>query len=163
MTEITVYKCDHSGQVVWQYRGQVVGRAADFVCLVALFDRDEVDLGFVTFVPGDVFTEWFYADRWYNVFRVESGQTGMLKGWYCNITRPATISDDSLRADDLALDVFVMPNGNVLLLDEDEFEALDLPTAECMAALRAVEAIRSAVASRLVPFTDIRPATDRLR
>lgn len=163
MTEITIYKCDHTGAAVWHYQGEVIEYAANFVCLTARFDRDLVDMGFVTFERGDVFTEWFYIDRWYNVFRIEDGHTGALKGWYCNVTRPAVIANGSVRADDLALDVFVMPNGSLALLDEDEFDDLDLPADERMAALRAVETIRHEVAQRVTPFHDIRPDTDRLR
>ena len=120
-------------------------------------------LGFVSFRQGDVFTEWFYARRWYNIFRVEDGSSSRLKGWYCNISRPAQISPDSVRADDLALDVFVMPNGNIVLLDEVEFDALDLSNQERMASLRAVEMIRTAAIERKPPFDEIRSDTDRLR
>ena len=163
MTEITVYKCDHTGAVVYQYEGILLERTASVVCLSARFDRDKVSLGFVTFVRGDVFTEWFYTDRWYNVFRVEDGSTGALKGWYCNITRPAVFAEDTVCADDLALDLFVMPNGNLIVLDEDEFEALDLPADERLAALRAVERIRHAVAGRAAPFSDIHPSIHHAR
>jgi hypothetical protein len=121
-------------------------------------------LGFVVFRRGDIFTEWFYSDRWYNVFRVEDGQTGALKGWYCNITRPATITDDSVRADDLALDIYVLPNGNILLLDEEEFDALNLSLDERISALRAVETIRRVSAARVEPFSEIRTGTtDRFK
>lgn len=161
---ITVYKCDHNGKVVWQYQGSVVDRGETWLCLAALFEPQEADLGFVVFRNGDIFTEWFYADRWYNVFRVEDGQTGALKGWYCNITRPAEIGDDFVRADDLALDVYVLPNGNLMLLDEEEFDALNLPLDERIAALRAVEAIRRSSSERVEPFQEVRSGTtDRLR
>jgi predicted RNA-binding protein associated with RNAse of E/G family len=152
VSPITVYKRDHNGRVVWQYAGEVVARGADWVCLCAVFDRDEADLGFVIFRRGDRFTEWFYADRWYNVFRVDDARSGQLKGWYCNITRPARITPDSVEADDLALDVFVMPDRSLHLLDQDEFDALDLPPDERLAALRAVETIRAAAAARIAPF-----------
>jgi protein associated with RNAse G/E len=162
MSRITVYKCDHNGAVVWQYPAIIASSGPTWVCLTASFDRDEADLGFVVFRRGDVFTEWFYTDRWYNIFRIKDGITGQLKGWYCNITRPAVITADSVRADDLALDVFVMPNGNLILLDELEFDTLDLPAAERINALRAVETIRHAVSTRTPPFTDIRPDTGTL-
>lgn len=164
MNMMTVYKCDANGEVVWQYKGAVVDRTESSICLAAIFERGESDLGFVVFRPGDVFTEWFYTDRWYNVFRVEDGQTGQLKGWYCNITRPAEITDEFVRADDLALDVYVMPNGSLLLLDEEEFDALNLPLDERIAALRAVENIRRASSERVEPFQEVRSGTtDKLR
>jgi hypothetical protein len=155
MSDITVYKCDHEGRVVWQYSGAVLDRGPGWVCLTALFNGRESDMGFVTFRRGDVFTEWFYADRWYNVFRIADGQTGALKGWYCNITRPAQITADSVRADDLALDVFVTPEGHIILLDEDEFNALNLVVEERTAALYAVETLRDLAARQTEPFHEI--------
>lgn len=163
MSAITVYKRNHLGETVWHYKGNVVDRGENWICLVALFNAPETDMGFVIFRQGDVFTEWFYEDRWYNVFRVEDSLGGELKGWYCNITRPATITDDSVWADDLALDIFVMPNGSVIVLDEAEFDALSLPIDERIAALRAVESIRNAVRNRDAPFEDIRVDTGKLR
>lgn len=156
MSDITVYKCDHEGRVVWQYAGKVLERGPDWVCLTAVFNGREFDMEFITFRRGDVFTEWFYADRWYNVFRIADGPTGALKGWYCNITRPAQIAADSVRADDLALDVFVTPAGAFMLLDKDEFDALNLPPNDQQAALRAVAALRDLAAQRTEPFHEIR-------
>jgi protein associated with RNAse G/E len=156
MSDFTVYKCDHEGRVVWQYSGTVLERGADWVCLTAVFNGRESDMGLITFRRGDVFTEWFYADRWYNVFRIADGQTGALKGWYCNITRPAQIAADSVRADDLALDVFVTPDGQVLLLDEDEFAALNLAADEQAAAMHAVETLRDLAGRCAEPFDELK-------
>lgn len=162
MSEITVYKRDATGKVVWQYTGVVVDSGPTWVCLSAQFDRDEADLGFVVFHRGDVFTEWFFSDRWYNIFRVYDSQRDLLKGWYCNITRPATITADSVAADDLELDIFVTPNGTTILLDELEFDALNLPINERIAAIRAVDAIRQGVSRRQFPFHEIRTDTGPL-
>jgi hypothetical protein len=160
--KITVYKCDHNGEVVLHYEGIVAARDETSICITAWFEHDPSDLGFVRFDPGDQFTEWFYSDRWYNIFRVEDGATGTLKGWYCNITRPASITSDSIRADDLALDLFVLPTGGMVLMDEEEFSDLGLSLPERMASLRAVEAIRDAVAQRSPPFDEIRTGTGPL-
>lgn len=157
MTALTVHKCNHAGEIVLSYHGEVLDGGPGWVCLRAPFERDDVDLGFVVLRQGDVFTEWFFSDRWYNIFQVEDVDTGVLKGWYCNITRPANITQASVSADDLQLDVFVTANGTILLLDEDEFSALDLSADERMEALRAVEAIRAAVSQRMPPFDLIAP------
>ena len=82
--------------------------------------------------------ETFYRDRWYNVFAVYDRDDGVLKGWYCNVTRPATITDAAVSSDDLALDVWVSPAGDVTVLDEDEFAALPLPPADRTAARAAL-------------------------
>jgi predicted RNA-binding protein associated with RNAse of E/G family len=157
MPPITVHKCNHRGEVVWQYEAEVVERGATYVCLTAPFHRDDLDAGYVVFRRGDRFTEWFYSDRWYNVFRLEDVNDNSLKGWYCNIGRPARITSDVVAYDDLALDVFVSPRGEILVLDEDEFAALSLPEADARAARDAVDTIRALVARCAHPFNDIAP------
>ena len=152
----TVIKRDSLGVETYRYSGELVKRGPTWVCVRAPFvGRDRVDLGCVVFVRGDIFTEWHYSDRWYNVFRTED-TGGRLKGWYCNVVRPAEIGPDSAAADDLALDVFVEPNGTTHLLDEDEFADLDLTDAETAAAWAAVDAIKTAVAARDTPFAGLR-------
>jgi predicted RNA-binding protein associated with RNAse of E/G family len=153
--DFTVYKCNHQGELVWHYSGTVIDRGPTWVCLQAVFQREAIDLGVVVFEPGDVFTEWFYSDRWYNVFRIQDGREQRLKGWYCNVTRPAVIGADSVCADDLLLDVFVTPDARVILLDEEEFNGADLPLQERIAAVRAVEMIRLAVATGEGPFEEL--------
>lgn len=156
MNDFTIYKRDHQGREVWHYDGTVIERGANFVCIRARFaSRDVVDVGALVFRRGDLMTEWFYNDRYYNVFMVQDGD-GPVKGWYCNITRPAHITADSAAADDLALDVVVGPGGSITLLDEAEFAALTLSEIEHQAALRAVDDIRRAVAARAGPFAALK-------
>jgi hypothetical protein len=127
MTQVTVYKLDAEGNDVWQYPARVLGRRDHCVRLEAYFNREAVDLGYVTFERGDRFVEFFYSDRWYNIFAVHQGDSERLKGWYCNVCRPSLITETAVRCEDLALDVWVPPGGPPVVLDEDEFAALDLP------------------------------------
>ena len=149
---ITIIKCDPAGRAVWQYEGVVLARGAGWVCIEARFNRDDYDAGYVQYRRGDRFVEWFYADRWYNVFRIHDVDDDRLKGWYCNITRPARLTAESVAADDLALDVFVSPGGAVLLLDEDEYAALSLTDGERAAVDAAVAHIRALAAADDPPF-----------
>lgn len=155
MTSMNIEKHNHRGEFVLTYPGEVLERGHTWICLRAVFDRREADLGFVVFKQGDVFYEWFFSDQWYNIFQVHDGDTQTIKGWYCNITRPAHFEADRIYSDDLELDVFVMPNGTVILLDEAEFAALNLATDERMAALHAIQDIQRRVSSRELPFTAI--------
>lgn len=122
-----VYKLDENGNLVWQYPADVLERRPNYVRLEAFFDRGDVDLGFTTFKRGDRFIEHYFNDRWYNIFAVYDRDDGRLKGWYCNICRPAEIGETAVRCADLALDVWVDPDGRVTVLDEEEFAALKLP------------------------------------
>ncbi|MFE1381320.1 DUF402 domain-containing protein [Streptomyces sp. NPDC058740] len=101
------------------------------------------DFGFVRFEPGDVFTEHYWRDRWYAVKEVRSGD-GRLKGWYCDVTRPAVVAADGAEVvvEDLDLDLWVSADGReVLRLDEDEFAASGLAASDPEAAERAVRAL----------------------
>lgn len=149
---ITLVKRNHHGEKLWEYAGTVRGRGATWVCVVAHFNLPDKVRDYVTFRRGDTFVEWHYSDRWYNVFELYDVCDGHFKGWYCNVTRPALITADTVQADDLALDLFVGPDGATLLLDEDEFAALDLTPADRNGALAAVEALRQAIAAGAAPF-----------
>ncbi|MEU6818690.1 DUF402 domain-containing protein [Streptomyces sp. NPDC046860] len=99
------------------------------------------DFGFVRFEPGDVFTEHYWRDRWYAVKEVRA-QDGTLKGWYCDITRPAVRSGGEVVVEDLDLDLWVSGDGkDVLRLDEDEFAASGLPENDPAAASAARAAL----------------------
>ena len=78
--------------------------------------------------------------------------TGALRGWYCNITRPAVIEEARVSAVDLALDVWVDPAGRTWVLDEEEFAALDLGPDEVAAARAAVAKVLALAAQRGGPF-----------
>ncbi|WP_327366503.1 DUF402 domain-containing protein [Streptomyces sp. NBC_01217] len=99
------------------------------------------DFGFVRFEPGDVFTEHYWRDRWFAVKEVHTG-AGELKGWYCDITRPAVLRDGGLLVEDLDLDLWVSADGSsVLRLDEDEFEESGLAARDPAAAGAALRAL----------------------
>ncbi|MBA2949981.1 DUF402 domain-containing protein [Streptomyces himalayensis] len=99
------------------------------------------DFGFVRFEPGDVFTEHYWRDRWYSVKEVRAAD-GTLKGWYCDVTRPAVLSGGELVVEDLDLDLWVSGDGTaVLRLDEDEFAASGLAESDPAAASAARRAL----------------------
>ncbi|MEU6482115.1 DUF402 domain-containing protein [Streptomyces sp. NPDC047017] len=99
------------------------------------------DFGFVRFEPGDVFTEYYWRDRWYAVKEVRDG-TGRLKGWYCDIARPAVRTGAELVVEDLDLDLWRSADGtDVRRLDEDEFAASGLAERDPRAAEAAVAAL----------------------
>ncbi len=151
----TVIKCNHLGEEVLKYTGTVMDRSDDYVCIRAIFQLATRDLGYVTLKQGDTFIEWFYRERWYNVFQVIDRDHQTLKGYYCNITRPAIIEEDTVRSDDLELDIFVKPSGDLLTLDEDEYKALNLPSQEQQQVADAVLDITQYVKKRRSPFHDL--------
>ncbi|MGF1507126.1 MAG: DUF402 domain-containing protein [Anaerolineae bacterium] len=152
---ITVIKRDHAGDEVWRYEGKVLERGPSHIVIEAIFGRPDRPMGYATFRQGDRLIETFHSDRWYNVFEIHDVDDDRIKGWYCNLTRPALITDEVIDSEDLALDVFVTPEGMVLIQDEAEYAALGLPQEERIAVMAAVEAIRRLVAARLPPFDQV--------
>jgi predicted RNA-binding protein associated with RNAse of E/G family len=153
MREVTVCKLDPNGRETFRYTGRIVAEGARYAEIEAYFGRPDVALPYVTFRTGDRLIETFYTDRWYNVFALYDVTGGHLKGWYCNITRPAEITPERIAWQDLALDVWVSPAGDVLVLDEDEFATLNLDVETQTAARHAVETIRALAAAGEGPFT----------
>ncbi|MFF4474891.1 DUF402 domain-containing protein [Streptomyces sp. NPDC001599] len=99
------------------------------------------DFGFVRFEAGDVFTEYYWRDRWYSVKEVRT-DAGVLKGWYCDIARPAVLTGTELVVEDLDLDLWRSADGtDVRRLDEDEFAESGLAGRDPEAAAAAVAAL----------------------
>jgi predicted RNA-binding protein associated with RNAse of E/G family len=154
MKPITVHKLDATGREILAYPAHVLARGTTWVRLEAHFDRNDVVLHGLTLRRGDRMVETFYADRWYSVFAIYDGAAGVLKGWYCNITRPALFETQDVFSEDLALDLLVYPGGGDLVLDEDEYAALGLLPAEHSRARQALVELRELAARRQGPFAE---------
>jgi predicted RNA-binding protein associated with RNAse of E/G family len=147
------------GQTV-TYQGELLRADGGHVLVLARWERPRLDLGYVVFDPGDLFYEHFYTDRWFNIYAIATPE-GSLKGWYCNITRPAGFNGAILESEDLELDLFVSPDRQTLLtLDMDEFLARDFATREpetYAAALAALEELRRRAGAGEPPFHSVTP------
>jgi len=127
------------------YEGVLLVEEPGHLLVHARWKRDAMDLGYVVFAPGDHFFEHYYTERWYNIFEVRSAE-GALKGWYCNITRPARFDGDVVTSEDLELDLFVVPDRrHFVRLDQDEFDALALDVHEPDAYAAALQAFNELV------------------
>lgn len=149
--DLLVYKLDDRGREVWRYPARVIGRDGRHVRLEAFFNRDDMDLGYTVFKRGDRFIEYFYNDRWYNIFAIYDRDAAALKGWYCNICRPAELADGVVRCEDLALDLWVSAAGATTVLDEDEFAELVIGDGERQQAERALAELLGLAAAGTLP------------
>ncbi|MGE5333357.1 MAG: DUF402 domain-containing protein [Nitrososphaerota archaeon] len=148
-----VHKLDLHGATVITYEAEVAQRLPDGVRLSARWTRPPMQLGYVTFETGDHFTEWYFSDRWYNIFEIASPD-GTLKGWYCNVAAPAMIEANDLFCRDLILDLWVTPEGATSVLDEDDFAAeRSLDAATRAQALAGLAELQRLVAERQGPFS----------
>jgi predicted RNA-binding protein associated with RNAse of E/G family len=105
------------------------------------------DLGSVVFELDDWFVEHYWRSRWYSVKEVRDNR-GLTKGWYCDVARPAVVTDRLVTSVDLDLDLWVPAGGSgAVTLDEDEFAASGLERSDPVAAARAREALASLIAA----------------
>lgn len=140
--QVTIYKLDHAGREVVSYPGEQVYADEGQVVLRAVWRHPAWRQGALTLETGSILMERYYPGRWFNVMDLYS-PTGVLLGWYCNITRPAEISEAEVRWADLALDLLVLPDGAAQVLDRDEFAALPLSDAERRASEEALATLQA--------------------
>ena len=153
MAMITVNKLNPLGEKTIQYQGEVLKRLTDGIIIQAFWNHSPKVLGYVCFEPGDLFIEYYYANRWFNIFEI-SDASNTRKGWYCNIAEPADIREDQILQKDLLLDVWVDPSGKPLILDEDEFEAdRTLDDKQRQGARQGLRDLLQIIVAQIEPFS----------
>ena len=148
---VKVQKKNPNGEVTYEYEGDLLHRAENTITLQAFFDRADMPFMDVVLKKGDRFVEHYYTDRWYNIFAVHDRDDGNIKGWYCNVGKPAVIQDGIVSYVDLALDLWVSTNGEQTVLDEEEFEQLDLDEESSTGARRGLEELKRLFESKKPP------------
>lgn len=118
---ITIHSRKFDGRISKSWKAELIERGDDLVVVKGVFDID-VDhrkLGFIG--RGTVSYEFYWLDRWYNVFRFHEPE-GALRSYYCNVTTPPVLSGSTLEYVDLDIDVLADHEFNYEILDMDEFE-----------------------------------------
>ena len=141
--KIKVQKKNPEGEVKHEYECVVLQRDERSITLEALFDRADMPFMDVILKKGDRFVEYYYSDRWYNIFVIHDRDDEQVKGWYCNIGLPAVFEDGLVSYVDLALDLWVSVSGEQTVLDEDEFEALPLSDEWRNGALNGLKELKN--------------------
>jgi protein associated with RNAse G/E len=149
---VKVQKKNPAGEVTYEYEGVLLSRDENSITLEALFDRADIPFMDVVFKTGDRFVEYYFTDRWYNIFAIHDRDTEKIKGWYCNIGKPAVIEDGTVSYIDLALDLWISIDGRQTVLDEDEFEALELNEELRMSALKGLDELKNLFRSNNPPL-----------
>jgi protein associated with RNAse G/E len=118
---ITVNSRKYDGTIRKSWTCELVEQVDDLVVAVGTFDADvnHSDLGLIT--QGTLSHEYFWLDRWYNVFRFVTAD-GAFRNYYCNICMPPQFSKNVIDYVDLDIDVVVDPDFSYRILDRDDFE-----------------------------------------
>ena len=152
---ITVRVLKYDGTEYRRWDATLAERRESLVVLDAVF-ADEVRhhlLGDIN--RGTRTIEYYWLDRWYNVFRFLETD-GTTKLFYCNVNMPPTISTSSLTYIDLDIDILVRPDFSYQILDLEEFAAnaarYGYPEHVKRRAHEAVDKLIAMIKSRQAPF-----------
>jgi protein associated with RNAse G/E len=117
---VRTYKYDGTEHRSWH--AQISRREASLIVLDAKFEEEIRHPLLGTVAPQTLSIEYYWLDRWYNIFRFIE-PTGELRNFYCNINVPPVLQGNVLSYIDLDMDILVAPDFSYSILDEDEFLA----------------------------------------
>ena len=152
---VSVLKYDGCEHRRWPAR---VAKTEDtLLVLDAVFDEEiEHDL-LGTIASGTISTEYYWLDRWYNVFRF-SDPDRELKNFYCNVNTPPEFDGRVLSYIDLDIDVLVAPDLTYKILDVDDFEEnarrYGYPEEIQANARRALSQLTGLIETKSFPFNE---------
>ena len=121
-SKIVVSVLKYDGLEHRRWRARVAKIEGPLLVLDAVFEEEINHDLLGTIALGTVSTEYYWLDRWYNVFRF-SDKSGKLKNFYCNVNQPPSFDGSVLSYIDLDIDVLVAPDLTYKILDLDDFEA----------------------------------------
>jgi len=119
--EITVRVLKHDGAEYRRWNAKLSYREGDLFVFAGEFDIDVSHELLGEIKRSTKTIEYYWLDRWYNVFRFLNDD-GCTRLWYCNVNTPPQFEGDTLTYVDLDIDVLVQPDFSFQVLDEDEFE-----------------------------------------
>lgn len=142
---VRVLKYDGTERRRWTAR--IAKRDGPLIVLDAVFAEEIQHDLLGTIAAGTVSKEYYWLDRWYNVFRFN-------KRFYCNVTQPPKFEDGILSYIDLDIDILVEPDFSFRILDMEDFEASGYPAEIDQSAREAVEDLLEQIKTRSFPFNE---------
>jgi len=119
MITVRAYKYDGSEHRSWN--AKVLRREGSLLVLDATFDEEIKHDLLGTIASGTKSIEYYWLDRWYNVFRF-AAPSGELRSYYCNVNVPPAFDGKVLSYVDLDIDILVEPDLSYRIVDLEDFE-----------------------------------------
>lgn len=118
---IVVRACKYDGREHRRWPARLQKQEGSLIVLDAYFPEEISHDLLGTIAGGTHSLEYYWLDRWYNVFRFAQPD-GTLRNYYCNVNVPPTLEQDILSYVDLDLDLLVDPDFSYRILDVEDFE-----------------------------------------
>jgi protein associated with RNAse G/E len=155
MYEITVQVLKYDGAPHRRWRAHLKERRGELLILDAAFEEEvnHSQLGLIR--RGTVSIEYYWLDRWYNVFRFLEPD-GSVRNFYCNVNMPPSLDQNLLSYVDLDMDIVVAPDLSYEILDMEEFSVNAERygyTQEVLSKARvALDELQTLISTRAFPF-----------
>lgn len=119
---ITVNSRKFDGTIRRTWRCELIEQRDSLLICVGEFDTEvqHPDLGRIA--KGTISYEYFWLDRWYNIFRFHE-PSGELRNFYGNIAMPPRFDGSVIDYVDLDIDILVQPASDPVVLDIEDYEA----------------------------------------
>ena len=152
---ITVVARKFDGREHRRWEAKVLRHADSLLVLDGRFETEIRHKLLGTIARGTVSIEYYWLDRWYNIFRFMNPD-GTLRNYYCNVNIPPAYDGRMLSFVDLDMDILVAPDLSYQILDEDEFEAnaelYEYPLLVKERAHQALADLKALIEARQFPF-----------
>lgn len=152
---VTVRALKFDGQEHRSWQARLVSSDSSLIELDAKFDEEICHSQLGTIVPGTISIEYYWLDRWYNIFRFLE-PWGQLRNYYCNVNVPPVFDGNVLSFIDLDMDILVAPDLSFRILDREEFEMnavrYQYPPVVRAEAHHALLDLAALIESRQFPF-----------
>jgi uncharacterized protein len=149
--DILVQVRKHDGTLHRTWPARVIRTEGALLVLDAVFQEDIEHNLLGQIARGTISTEYYWTDRWYNVFRFSSPD-GTLRQFYCNVNLPPTFDGKILSYIDLDIDVLVQPDFSYTILDLDDFEESNYSEELKTGAQQSLKDLITLIESRDFPF-----------
>lgn len=120
-TRVLIRARKYDGRIHRSWHARLREMRGSLIVVDAEFEQEIRHPLLGTILAGTRSAEFYWTDRWYNVFRF-AHPDGTLRNFYCNVNTPAILRDGVLDFTDLDIDVLVTPDFSSSVLDEDEFD-----------------------------------------
>jgi len=135
---------------------ELLQHTGELIEAVGVFDLDVEHPGLGSISRGTVSHEFYWPEKWYNVFRFHEPD-GIFRNFYCNISMPPTFSDGVLDYVDLDIDVVIWADLRYEVLDRDDFERngskYRYPPDIVKKVHDSLDELTDEIANRQFPFT----------
>jgi uncharacterized protein len=109
------------GKIHRSWKADFIEKRENLLLFVGEFEAEVRHSKLGVIRPGTISYEYYWLDRWYNVFKFHEPE-GELRNFYCNLNMPPIFEKNVLDYIDLEIDVLVSKNFDIEILDREEFE-----------------------------------------